>query len=75
MSFGAVLFALFAAARSQAPTDERAVAPNRLSLAPSGSVQEAWVVRYDGPDHYSEHTEHIRSWFTGHGESDNDETS
>jgi len=33
------------------------------------------VVRYDGPDHYSEHTEHIRSWFTGHGESDNDETS
>ena len=51
MSFGAVLFALFAAARSQAPTDERAVAPNRLSLAPSRSVQEAWVIRYDGPQH------------------------
>ena len=54
MSFGAVLFALFAAARSQAPTDERAVAPNRLSLAPSGSVQEAWVVRYDGPQHFAD---------------------
>src|SRR5207248_11578456 len=23
------------------------------------------VVRYDGPDHYAEHTEHVRAWFTG----------
>ena len=21
------------------------------------------VIRYDGPDHYAEHTEHVRSWF------------
>jgi uncharacterized delta-60 repeat protein len=51
MSFGAVLFALFAVARPQVLTRARADVPNRLSLAPSGSVQEAWVVRYDGPQH------------------------
>jgi uncharacterized delta-60 repeat protein len=52
--FGGVLFALFAAARPQVATHERAAAPNRLSLAPSGSVQEAWVIRYDGPQHYAD---------------------
>jgi uncharacterized delta-60 repeat protein len=48
---GAVLIALFAAARPQVLTHERAAAPKRLSLTPSGSVQEAWVIRYDGPQH------------------------
>jgi hypothetical protein len=51
MLFGAVLVALFAAARQQVPTHERAVPPNRFSSAPSSSVQEAWVVRYDRPQH------------------------
>jgi Beta-propeller repeat len=49
MSFGAVLFTLFAMAGSQVLARERAGVPNQLSLVPSGSVQEAWVVRYDGP--------------------------
>ena len=40
----------------------------------NGDTVEA-VVRYDGPDHYAEHTEHIRAWFTGHRESDDDEAS
>ena len=48
---GAVLVALFAAARPQVPIRGRAAAPNRFSLVPSGSVQQAWVVRYDGPQH------------------------
>lgn len=51
MFFGAVLVALFAAARTPVRTDERAAAPNYFSLVPSASVQEAWVVRYDGPQH------------------------
>ena len=54
MLFGAVLVALFAAARPQVPTHEREAAPNRFALAPSGSVQEAWVVRYDGPQHFAD---------------------
>ncbi|MEO6577441.1 MAG: maleylpyruvate isomerase N-terminal domain-containing protein [Candidatus Limnocylindria bacterium] len=28
----------------------------------NGDTVEA-VIRYDGPDHYAEHAEHIRSWF------------
>lgn len=28
----------------------------------NGDTVEA-VVRYDGPDHYREHTEHLRAWF------------
>jgi uncharacterized delta-60 repeat protein len=48
---GAVLVALFAAARPQVPIGGRAAAPNRFSLVPSGGVQQAWVVRYDGPQH------------------------
>jgi len=31
------------------------------------------VVRYDGPDHYAEHAEHIRAWFSGHGDADAEE--
>jgi len=40
----------------------------------NGDTVEA-VVRYDGPDHYAEHTEHLRAWFTGHGESGDDEAT
>ena len=54
MSFGAVLFSLFPVTRPQAGIRERAGPPNRLSLAPSGGVHEAWVVRYDGPKHFAD---------------------
>src|SRR5438874_2542198 len=54
MSFGAVLFSLFPVTRPQAGIRERAGPPNRLSLAPSGGVHEAWVVRYDGPQHFAD---------------------
>ena len=50
MFFG-ILLALFSKARPQVPIHGRAAAPKRLSLTPSGSVQEAWVIRYDGPQH------------------------
>jgi uncharacterized delta-60 repeat protein len=49
--FFGILLALFSVARPQVPTHERAAAPSRFSLQPSGSVEEAWVVRYDGPQH------------------------
>src|SRR5438046_6228433 len=54
MSFSAVLFSLFPVTRPQAGIRERAGPPNRFSLAPSGSVHEAWVVRYDGPQHFAD---------------------
>ena len=38
----------------------------------NGDSVEA-VVRYDGPDHYAEHTEHVRAWFTGRADRDDDE--
>lgn len=40
-----------------------AVDPNLLAarLGNGDSVED--VIRYDGPDHYAEHTEHLRSWF------------
>jgi len=37
----------------------------------NGDSVEA-VIRYDGPDHYAEHTEHLRAWF-GSGDEDDDE--
>lgn len=39
-----------------------------LRLGNGDTVEE--VIRYDGPDHYREHTEHLRAWF---GEDPNDE--
>jgi hypothetical protein len=42
-----------------------------LTLGNDDTVER--VIRYDGPDHYDEHTEHIRAWFTGHAEPDEDE--
>jgi hypothetical protein len=32
-----------------------------LALGNGDTVEE--VIRYDGPDHYQEHTEHLRAWF------------
>jgi hypothetical protein len=40
-------------------------------LGNGDSVEE--VIRYDGPDHYAEHTEHIRAWFGADGEEEDDE--
>lgn len=41
-----------------------------LRLGNGDTVEE--VIRYDGPDHYAEHTEHLRAWF-GSGEPDEDD--
>lgn len=38
----------------------------------NGDTVEA-VIRYDGPEHYAEHTEHLRSWF-GHETDDDDDS-
>lgn len=37
-------------------------------LGNGDTVEE--VVRYDGPDHYAEHTGHVRSWFAGEPDED-----
>jgi len=34
-----------------------------MALGNSDTVEE--VIRYDGPDHYAEHTGHLRDWFGG----------
>jgi len=47
--------------------------PGLLDLTLGNGDTVAAVVRYDGPDHYAEHTEHIRAWFTGNEQSDYDE--
>jgi hypothetical protein len=39
-----------------------------LRLGNGDSVEE--VIRYDGPDHYAEHTEHLRGRFTDAGDED-----
>ena len=41
-----------------------------LKLGNGDTVEE--VVRYDGPDHYAQHTEHLRAWFTGAPETDDE---
>jgi len=35
----------------------------------NGDIVEA-VIRYDGPDHYAEHTEHLRAWFDAGDDED-----
>jgi DinB family protein len=42
-----------------------------VPLGNGDSVEE--VVRYDGPDHFAEHTGQIRAWFSGAEEPDADE--
>lgn len=39
-----------------------------LRLGNGDSLEE--VIRYDGADHYAEHTAHLRAWFTGGGDGD-----
>ena len=33
----------------------------------------AEVIAYDGPDHYAEHTEHLRAWFAPDDDDDDDD--
>lgn len=39
-----------------------------LRLGNGDSVEE--VIRYDGPDHYAEHTAHLRAWFAPDADSE-----
>ncbi|HSK94610.1 MAG TPA: maleylpyruvate isomerase N-terminal domain-containing protein [Candidatus Angelobacter sp.] len=39
-----------------------------LRLGNGDIVEE--VIRYDGPDHYAEHTAHLRSWFAADDDDD-----
>jgi hypothetical protein len=43
-----------------------------LRLGNGDTVAE--VIRYDGPDHYAEHTAHLRDWFGADDEPDEPET-
>ncbi|MBW3613207.1 MAG: maleylpyruvate isomerase N-terminal domain-containing protein [Chloroflexi bacterium] len=42
-----------------------------LRLGNGDTVEE--VIRYDGPNHYAEHTEHLRAWFGAEDEPDGDD--
>jgi len=49
----------FAALRERVAALDPALLP--LRLGNGDTVEE--VIRYDGPDHYAEHTAHLRAWF------------
>ena len=51
--------AAFAAFRARVATLEPELLGHRLGNG--DSVEE--VIGYDGPEHYAEHTEHLRAWF------------
>ena len=51
--------ASFAALRARVAALDPALRSHRLGNG--DSVEE--VIRYDGPDHYAEHTAHLRAWF------------
>lgn len=38
----------------------------QLRMGNDDTVEE--VIRYDGPDHYAEHTGHLRAWFAADGD-------
>jgi hypothetical protein len=50
--------------------DLAALDPMLLDLTLGNRDTAEAVIRYDGPDHYAEHTEQIRAWFTGQSEGD-----
>lgn len=60
--------AAFAGLRRRVAELDPAVLGLRLG---NGDIVEE-VIRYDGPDHYAEHTDHLRAWF-GADEDDEDE--
>ena len=57
--------AAFSALRARVAGLDPALLP--LRLGNGDTVAE--VIAYDGPDHYAEHTEHLRAWFVA-GEDD-----
>ena len=61
--------ASFGAFRDAIVTLDPALLPHRLG---NGDTVED-VIRYDGPGHYAEHTEHLRSWFTAEDDDDDDD--
>lgn len=58
----------FAAFRDRVEGLDPALLP--LRLGNGDSVAE--VIAYDGPDHYAEHTEHLRAWFAPDEDDDDD---
>jgi len=46
--------------------------PEILDLVLGNGDTVEQVVRYDGPDHYAEHSAHLRAWFTGDPEPDDE---
>lgn len=48
------------------------LAPDVLDLVLGNGDTVERVIRYDGPEHYDEHTEHLRAWFTGQQETDDE---
>jgi hypothetical protein len=61
--------AAFRGLRSRVAALDPGVLAHRLGNG--DSVEE--VVRYDGPDHYAEHTAHLRAWFADDDDADDDE--
>ena len=49
-----------------------ALDPAVLSLRLGNGDTVAEVIAYDGPDHYDEHTAHLRAWFTADDDEDTD---
>lgn len=47
-----------------------ALDPELLSLRLGNGDSVEDVIRYDGPDHYAEHTAHLRSWFAPEDDDD-----
>ena len=49
--------------------------PALLSLRLGNGDTVAAVIAYDGPDHYAEHTEHVRAWFAVDDQADEADAS
>jgi hypothetical protein len=48
----------------------RSLDPGILPLRLGNGDTVAEVIRYDGPDHYAEHTAHLRAWFGSEAEDE-----
>lgn len=58
--------AAFAALRQRVGDLDPSLLAHRLG---NGDTVEE-VIRYDGPDHYAEHTAHLRAWFGADGDDE-----
>jgi hypothetical protein len=61
--------AAFTAFRERVAGLDPALLP--LRLGNGDTVEE--VIAYDGPDHYAEHTEHLRAWFASDEDEDEED--